>query len=163
MIADQLLLAPNPDAERLGIRITASVSPAPTAGDPALTERLIANLIDNAIRHNTPGGHVEIATGTDHAHAWLTVTNTGPWIPADQVKRLFEPFQRSSTDRTTRTDGHHGLGLSIVRAIAAAHRASLTAEPGPDGGLAIRVSFAVNDQPACAPRGTLAGGAEARA
>jgi signal transduction histidine kinase len=163
VIADQLLLASNADAERLGTSVNASISPAPTAGDPALVERLIANLIDNAIRHNTPGGQVEVATGTDNARAWLVVTNTGPRIPADQVKLLFEPFQRSGTDRTTRNDGHHGLGLSIVRAIATAHHAGLTAEPGPDGGLAIRVSFPLHNQPPSLPTGTVAPGAGARA
>jgi signal transduction histidine kinase len=162
MIADQLLLAPNPDSERLGLRINTTISPASTAGDPALVERLIANLIDNAIRYNTPGGHVEIATGIDHAHAWLMVTNTGPRIPADQVTRLFEPFQRSGTDRTTRNDGHHGLGLSIVRAVAAAHHASLTAEPGPEGGMAIRVNFAPH-QRAYLPTSAIAGSTHARA
>jgi signal transduction histidine kinase len=162
VLVDQLLLPPDPDTERLEIRIKASTSPAPTAGDPALAERLIANLIDNAIRHNTPGGHVEVATGTDHAHAWLMVTNTGPRMPADQVERLFEPFQRAAIDRTTRDDGHHGLGLSIVRAIATAHHANLTAEPGPDGGLTIRVSFARHDPPACPTRDTVAASAGAR-
>lgn len=162
-IADQLLLTPNADAERLGIRINASLSPAPTTGDPALAERLIANLVDNAIRYNTPGGRVEVATGTDHATAWLMVTNTGPRIPVEQVTRLFEPFQRSGTDRITHNDGHHGLGLSIVRAIATAHQATLTAEPRPDGGLAIRVSFALHDQPPRLPTGTIASREEATA
>jgi signal transduction histidine kinase len=163
VIVDQLLLARNADAERIGIRINTSISSAPTAGDPALAERLLANLIDNAIRHNRPGGHVEVATGTEHSRAWLVVTNSGPRIPANEVERLFEPFQRPGTGRTTRNNGHHGLGLSIVRAIANAHHARLTAEPGPDGGLAIEVSFARHDEAAFRLTDTIAAGAGAHA
>jgi signal transduction histidine kinase len=68
------------------------------------------------------------------------VTNTGPLIPPADVDRLFLPFQRLDRRRANFEDGH-GLGLSIVRAIANAHGASITAQPLPDGGLSLRVSF----------------------
>jgi len=68
----------------------------------------------------------------------LTVTNTGPEIPADEAKRLFEPFHRGSATRMSNGEGHHGLGLSIVRAIAATHGATVTASPRPGGGLVVR-------------------------
>ena len=95
------------------------------AGDPRLLERLIANLIDNAIRHNTPGGHVEIATGTRDRHAFVSIANTGPAVPPEEIDRLFQPFQRLGGARTGHNNGH-GLGLSIVQAIANAHGAELT-------------------------------------
>ena len=131
----------------LHLHLRTTLEIAPTAGDPRLLERLIANLIDNAIRHNAPGGQVEITTGTRDRHAVLTITNTGPAIPAEEIQRLFEPFQRLEGART-RHDSGHGLGLSIVRAIADAHHAELSARALADGGLQIEICF----PPAAAPR-----------
>jgi signal transduction histidine kinase len=141
VLADNVLLTPRPDAGRLGLEIDARIAPAPTTGDPTLAERLIANLIDNAVRYNTPGGRVQIVTGTSDDRAFLSVTNTGPRIPTEQIQRLFEPFQRLAVDRTSRQDGNHGLGLSIVRAIATAHDATVIAHAQPEGGLEIHVEF----------------------
>ncbi len=121
----------------LDLRTT--LDPATTVGDPRLLERLISNLIDNAIRHNVPSGRVAITTGTRDRRPSLSITNTGPLIPPDQLERLFEPFQRLA-QRTGHNNGH-GLGLSIVRAIATAHHATLHAHPNPDGGLAIEIAF----------------------
>ena len=99
----------------------------------------MANLVDNAIRYNTTGGQVEIGTGTRAGRAYLTVTNTGPVIPPDQLGRLFQPFQRM--DPARRSPGGLGLGLAIVSAIAAAHGADLQAVTRAAGGLAIEVLF----------------------
>jgi signal transduction histidine kinase len=112
---------------------------ATTLGDPRLLERLISNLIDNAIRHNVPSGRLAITTGTHDKRPALSITNTGPPIPPDRLERLFEPFQRLA-QRTGHNNGQ-GLGLSIVRAIATAHDATLQASPAPGGGLAIEVAF----------------------
>ena len=79
------------------------------AGDPTLLERLIVNLLDNAARYNQGGGQVEIRTAGSGGQAVLTVANTGRVIPAGEMERLFEPFQRLSGDRTG-SDGHPGLG-----------------------------------------------------
>ena len=116
----------------LDLDVRATLDPAPTAGDPRLLERLIANLIDNAIRHNTPGGHVEITTGTRDRHAFVSIANTGPTVPPEEIQRLFQPFQRLDGARTRHNNGH-GLGLSIVQAIANAHRAELSARARPRG------------------------------
>jgi len=140
-LAGQALLTPRREAERRSVTLDVRLAPAPTRGDPALIERLMANLIDNALRFNDTGGRVEIRTATDAGQSLLTVTNTGPVVPPDELERLFEPFQQLSTERTARADGHQGLGLSIVRAIATAHGATVTARPHPDGGLAVTVSF----------------------
>jgi signal transduction histidine kinase len=117
-----------------------ALAPAPTAGDPRLLERLIANLLDNAIHHNIPKGHVEITTGVRHQHALLIVTNSGPTIAPEEVPRLLQPFQRLHGTRTTHDSGT-GLGLAIVDAIASAHRATLTAQPRSGGGLIAEVTF----------------------
>ena len=123
-VASQAMLARESEARGLDLDVHATLDPAPTDGDPRLLERLIANLLDNAIRHNTPGGHVEITTGTRDQHAFMSIANTGPTIPPEEIQRLFQPFQRLGGARTQHKGGH-GLGLSIVQAIATAHRAEL--------------------------------------
>jgi signal transduction histidine kinase len=128
-------------AAETGVDLAGHLMPAVTAGDPGLIESLIANLIDNAIRHNHPGGHVEITTQTSGRQATLTVTNSGPVIPGDQIQRLFQPFQRLAPDRNGRRDGY-GIGLAIVDAVTQAHHATLTTSARPEGGLSITVRFA---------------------
>jgi signal transduction histidine kinase len=123
------------------VTIDSSLGEAPTSGDPALIERLIANLVDNAISYNEPGGTIALTTAVRGDRAELTVTNTGPMIPPYQEEALFEPFRRLRSDRTVADDSHHGLGLSIVRAIAVSHGAELRAVPGSHGGLAVTVAF----------------------
>jgi signal transduction histidine kinase len=143
-----------PQAQRQNLRLRTTLGPALTVGNPQLAERLTTNLIDNALRHNRPGGQAEILTGTRHSRALLTVANTGPTVPAAAINTLFQPFQRLDTDRAGRRDGL-GLGLSIVQAIADAHHATITARPRPEGGLLIEVSFPspLNGRPApTAPR-----------
>jgi signal transduction histidine kinase len=127
-------------AERHELALEATLAPATTAGDAALIRRLIANLIDNAVDHNIDGGRVEIRTEAANGYALVAVANSGLKIPADQVDRLFEPFQRLDGTRSA-DDGHHGLGLSIVRAIAVAHNAELTAAAQAGGGLSVTVRF----------------------
>lgn len=128
-------------ATQKGIDLTEHLTQAVTAGDPRLIESLIANLIDNAIRHNHPGGHVEVTTLTYGTQVTLTVTNSGPVIPGSQIQRLFQPFHRLAPDRNGRRDGY-GLGLAIVNAVTQAHHATLTTSPLPEGGLSITVRFA---------------------
>lgn len=146
-LTSQAVHAREPRLQDLGLEIRPALTSAPTTGDPTLIERLIANLLDNAICHNTPGGRVEITTGTRDRDAFVSISNTGPAIPPDQVQRLFEPFQRLGTARTHHQNGH-GLGLAIVKAIADAHGADLSVQTPAEGGLTVVVSF-----PAAAQRG----------
>jgi signal transduction histidine kinase len=139
-LASEAVHARESESEGLEIDVRAMLARAPTAGDPRLAERLIVNLIENAIRHNCRGGHVEISTGTRDRHAFISVANTGPAVPADEVQRLFEPFRRLGEARTRHNHGL-GLGLSIVQAIAIAHRAEIIARARPQGGLTIEVLF----------------------
>jgi signal transduction histidine kinase len=150
-ITSAALAIPRPGISRLGLNVHADLRPAILDGDPLLIQQLVTNLTDNAVRHNIPGGEVQVATGTSGGHAVLSVTNSGPVIPPDDVDRLFQPFQRLGP-RPARRDGGHGLGLSIVRAIAAAHDAAITAEPRSGGGLAIDVAFPAPPGPHTAPR-----------
>ncbi|MBV9795366.1 MAG: HAMP domain-containing histidine kinase [Actinobacteria bacterium] len=143
-LGEHVLADRHDQAARAGLHVAATLASAPAAGDPALAERLIANLADNALRYNTPGGQVEIVTGTESGQAIVSVTNTGPDVPADRIGELFEPFRRLGADHTgpdPAADPGHGLGLSIVAAIATAHGAQITAGPGPGGGLAVTARF----------------------
>jgi signal transduction histidine kinase len=137
-LAGDVLRAVEPQARRQDLAVAAELRPAQVTGDRALVERLVANLVDNALSYNVPAGRVEVATGTAGARSFLSVTNTGPPVPPEMVDRLLSPFQR--LDRTA-DDGHHGLGLSIVQSIAVAHSADLSVRARPAGGLVIRVLF----------------------
>ncbi|MFE0178963.1 sensor histidine kinase [Streptomyces sp. NPDC059002] len=146
-LADQVALGWRAEAERRGLRVHTVTGRADIWGDSALVERLVANLLDNALDYNVPGGWAKVEAGVEGGNAVVRVTNTGPTIPQDRVGRLLEPFQR--LDRSS-GDGHHGLGLSIVRSIALAHGAALRAEARPQGGLVVEAAFPLRaaDQPA---------------
>jgi signal transduction histidine kinase len=137
-VTSEVLAARHAGTSRLRLHVKAAARPAVLDGDSLLIERLTANLIDNAIRHNVPGGTIEVTTGSAEGGGFLSVTNTGPVIPPTQVGRLFQPFQKLSGRETHGSRGH---GLSIVQAIATAHGAAVAARPRPGGGLAITVTF----------------------
>ena len=125
------------DTARTGDRgIHATLEPAVISGDPLLAERLVANLVDNAVRYNTTAGDIWISTCTTAAATQLTVANTGPAISPADAERIFQPFQRLS-DRTS----HGGLGLAIVSSIAAIHDGTANARPRHDGGLVVTVTI----------------------
>ena len=143
MIAGTAITDCRQEAERQGISIDATLTAAPATGDPQLASSLVANLVDNAIRHNLDGGRVEISTAATGGQAMIAIANTGALIPPGQVDRLFQPFQRLGTERVSHAHGN-GLGLAIVRAIADVHGAALTANARSEGGLDIHVSFPVS-------------------
>jgi signal transduction histidine kinase len=146
-LADQVVIARRSEAQDRQLGLHTALAAAPAAGDPRLAERLVANLVDNALRHNVPGGYVEVVTGTGAGGSVLSVINTGPVVPAEAVGRLLQPFQRLGADRTGHGEGV-GLGLSIVQAIAQAHGAALVIRPQPAGGLRAEVTFPRRASPA---------------
>ncbi len=135
--AEDAIDAAAPEIERLDLHVDTKLDPAETTGDPQLLERMIANLVDNAVRHNEPGGWIRLRTGTSDTAAYLEIANSGPFIPDDAVPSLFEPFRRMQA-RTGVRDGA-GLGLAIARSVVTAHRATVTARSQPAGGLDISV------------------------
>jgi signal transduction histidine kinase len=139
-VAAEVLATRYPEAEQKQLRLDVKLTAVPVAGDSRLAERLVANLIDNALRHNHPGGQVEITTTQRGDTSLLSVSNTGPVVPPAEIDRLFQPFQRLASDRDAGDDGL-GLGLSIVHAIAIAHGATLTCRAQAGGGLAVEVGF----------------------
>jgi signal transduction histidine kinase len=142
VLTSQVLAARQAEAERLGLHLEKSLAPAPAWGDPDLAERLIANLADNALRYNSPGGRVELVTGAEAGQATLRASNTGPAVPTQELEELFQPFRRLGSGRTGQRGGSgHGLGLSIVTAIVNAHGAVLDARARQAGGLDVEVRF----------------------
>jgi signal transduction histidine kinase len=115
-----------------------TLDPAPVRGDRRLIERLVANLVENAVRHNRDGGAVEVRTSEAAGRSTVEVRNDGDVIPPDALASLLEPFQR--LDRGARGDGV-GLGLSIVRSVAEAHGGSVELRARPSGGLVVRVAL----------------------
>ena len=126
-------------AGQLGLRIDTDLAAAPAYGNRLLLERLVGNLVDNAVRHNIPGGWVAIRTGTSDGQARFEIANSGAVIPEELVPSLFEPFRRVE-QRTNVHDGT-GLGLAIVRSIGTAHGACVEAHSLPAGGLGILVTM----------------------
>ncbi|MET9021938.1 ATP-binding protein [Actinopolymorpha sp. NPDC004070] len=135
-----ILAARHGAVDDLRLDVDTRLRPALATGDRRLVRQLIANLVDNAIRHNTSPGWVAVATRVRMGQAVLAITNCGPFVPPAEVDRLVEPFHRLGTDRTSHTEGH-GLGLSIVQAIATTHHAAVSARSRPTGGLEIEVVF----------------------
>jgi signal transduction histidine kinase len=130
-----------PAAAALQLRLDVSVSSAPMSGDPHLIERMVSNLVENALRYNRARGDVQIAVDIEADQARLKVTNTGPQISSEQISRLLKPFQRNTSDRIAGEQDGLGLGLSIVQAIVTAHGAELNVHPGEAGGLDVEVRF----------------------
>ena len=140
LVATDALSEAAAEIERLGLRVSSVLGRARVGGDGALLERLVANLVENAVRHNRPGGWVEVDTGRAGPLAVVRVANGGPSIPPEQVATLFEPFRRLNADRTG-SDRGAGLGLSIVRSVATAHGGRTTAKALPKGGLEVTVEL----------------------
>jgi signal transduction histidine kinase len=135
--AEDAIDAAAPEIERMDLRVDAKLDPAGATGDPQLLERMVWNLVDNAVRHNEPGGWIRLRTGSGDAAAYLEIANSGPLIPDDAVPSLFEPFRRREARTGVRVGV--GLGLSIARSVITAHRATVTARSQPGGGLDICV------------------------
>jgi len=128
------------EATARSISIDTEPATAPTLGDPRLLDRLIGNLVENAVRHNVDGGWLRVSCGEASGRVWLHVANGGQVIPPGDVDALFEPFRRGAGKVRTATRGA-GLGLSIVRLIVEAHHGRLQAAAPPFGGLAIRIEL----------------------
>ncbi len=130
-----------PELQARGLRIDLRARPALAVGDPALLERVVGNLVENAVRHNVDGGWIEVCTEAAADGGMLRVASSGAVVAPDAVAELFEPFRRAGVARTAR-DGA-GLGLSIVRAVVRAHGGTVHADAVPGGGLGVTVQLPV--------------------
>jgi signal transduction histidine kinase len=139
--AEDALDASHQMIEQRQIRVEAALAPALARGDRVLLERMIANLVENAACHNNQGGWIGIRTIQQADSATFEIANTGPTVPGEQIRTLFEPFARKQ--RLNPGDGV-GLGLSIASTIAAAHNATITADSRPGGGLEVSVTVSAS-------------------
>ncbi|MEU6654471.1 HAMP domain-containing sensor histidine kinase [Streptomyces sp. NPDC046900] len=126
-------------AQEKGLDLDTELPAAPATGDPVLLEQLVRNLVENAIKYNTPGGWVRVRTETTAEGSRITVSNTGVVVAPHEVPMLFEPFRRL-TDRVGSARGS-GLGLSIVRAVARVHDGDADAQARPQGGLDVNATL----------------------
>jgi signal transduction histidine kinase len=131
-------------AAREGVRLQARLEPAAVEGEPALLERVAANLIENGIRYNRPGGFVDVSTRAGIGTVELRVENSGPPIDAVAAARLTEPFERLGREADARGAG---LGLSIVSAVSRAHGGSLSIVPRAEGGLIVSIRLPKSGSP----------------
>ena len=120
-----------------GVAIELDLGSAIAWGDRALLERLVSNLVENALRHNVTGGWARVEVTQEDGEAVLRVSNSGPRLTDEEVETLFQPFVRRSPTGVGR--GGLGIGLSIVRAIVRSHDGSISATPRSEGGLTIEV------------------------
>ncbi|WP_157546358.1 sensor histidine kinase [Hamadaea tsunoensis] len=123
-------------ADQVNGETVTDLLPAPVHGDPVLLDRMVGNLLDNAVRY---GSNITVHTGVSEGRAHVRIGNDGRAISPDEQVRLLEPFFRGRAART-RHDGV-GLGLSIVRAIVTAHEGSITLHPRATGGLDAHITF----------------------
>jgi hypothetical protein len=128
------------EADALGLRLDLELQPAPVRGEEALLERLVGNLVENAIRHNVPGGWFSVKTGVSGSNAVLTVANSGAILPPEETERLFERFYRPDRSRSRKTGGF-GLGLSIVKSVATVHGGTVQLVALGEGGLEVKVTL----------------------
>jgi signal transduction histidine kinase len=143
-VVAQVLALRESELQARGVAVHSNLSSAFVVGDRRLLEQLVTNIVDNAAHHNNADGQLMVATAVGQDRCVLTVSNTGPVVPAEEVARLLRPFQRMGAERT---GPGLGLGLSIVEAIAMAHGADLAVLPRPTGGLHVSVSFVRFAQP----------------
>jgi signal transduction histidine kinase len=141
VLAERVIEEHGQPATGLGLTVRPELAECTVRGDPVLLERLLANLVGNAIKYNVPAGTITVrVTPTEAGGAELAVANTGPEIPAELVPTLLEPFRRVGSERTGIAGGS-GLGLSIVRSIVAAHDGALRVHAGDQGGLRVEVTL----------------------
>ncbi|PSK95402.1 signal transduction histidine kinase [Murinocardiopsis flavida] len=144
-VVDHVIVQTAPEAEQAGVTVHGTADEALTGGDALLLERLVYNLVENGIRHNTgDGGWVGVTSGVRAGKAVVEVGNTGPVVPPYEVAALFEPFRRLGDDRVATTKGA-GLGLSIVRSVARAHGGDAAARPREGGGMTVTVTLPLCD------------------
>lgn len=127
-------------ADVAGIDLDLELGDALLTGDRPLLERLVSNLIDNALQHNIRAGWVRVSVATEGDHAELTVANSGAMLSDDDVEVMFERFYRTRDQSSSRRSGH-GLGMAIIREVADAHGATITVEPHDDGGMTAKIRF----------------------
>ena len=137
LIAAAIVETLRPLADERGVTLRADLEPVEVPGEQPLLERLVSNLVQNAVKYNVAGGWVQVAVRADGR---LLVGNSGPHVAPESVDGLFEAFRRGSGDRLDHGGGA-GLGLTIARSVVAAHGGTIRAHAEPAGGLQVTVGL----------------------
>jgi len=138
-VAARVVTEKEPRATAAGIRLELDVDDAPVWADEILMERMIANLVDNAVRYNAErDGWVTCTVRANAAVATIEVENSGPHVAPGDVEALFERFRRG--EHRSEVSGH-GLGLPIVSRVVDVHGGAVVATPRPEGGLLVTVAL----------------------
>jgi signal transduction histidine kinase len=123
------------------LTVRTELAPLAVTGSATLLRRMIENVIENAVRYNRAGGSIELTLApVDGQRAEVVTDSSGPRLDQTAVTELVQPFKRLSQDRTGSQHGH-GLGLSIVAAVAAAHRGGLELHARAEGGLRVQITL----------------------
>ena len=117
----------------VSLRVDAPVDVPRASGDIALIERVLDNLIENALRYTPRGGHVDLRLSSIGKHVRIEVQDTGAGMTADQRERVFQRFYRADPSRKG-AGGHAGLGLAIVKSILELHEATIHVASKPGAG-----------------------------
>ena len=139
-LVEEVLADLEPLAQEKAIHLAAQCDAVTMTGSDILLYRLVYNLVENAIKYNTPGGTVTVGADRQDKHIRLTVADTGTGIPEELKERVFEPFFRLDKSRS-RALGGVGLGLALVREIVSVHGGSISVKDNPDGGTTFEVVF----------------------
>ncbi|GHD28303.1 sensor histidine kinase [Nocardiopsis kunsanensis] len=137
-VAGTVLSQLSGEIEGSGLTLRRDLRAAAVVGDPVLLERLVANLVENALKYNVDDGEITIRSGLYEGMPAVQVENSGKVIPAYEIEGLFEPFRRGTGNRVG-SGRSSGLGMSIVRSVVRAHEGSVTAWPRAGGGLVVTV------------------------
>ena len=136
----KVVSADSPEADDRGLRLELDLQPGSVLGEEALLERMVTNLVDNAIRHNVDDGWFSVRTWSDDSLTYLEVANGGPVVPAGEARLLFDRFYRLDRSRSRKTGGF-GLGLSIVKSVVTAHQGTVELQAPEEGGLRVTVTL----------------------
>ena len=133
-------------ASESGIHLEEAVAGLETTrveADPEQLQRVLRNLLDNALRHTPVGGVVRVDGTTTPSCVTLSVNDSGPGVPRSELERIFDRFYRGEPSRHREDGRGSGLGLAIARGLVQAHHGRIWAEPSPLGGVAVRLSLPV--------------------
>ncbi len=148
LVAETVAAYQAPAAEndvRLEEAVASSIEPARLEGDPDRLQRVLRNLLDNALRHTPAGGTIQVEAASAGGQVQVSVSDSGPGVAEADLERIFDRFYRGETSRR-RDEGAAsgaGLGLAIARGLVQAHRGRIWAEPSPLGGVSVQIRLPV--------------------
>ncbi len=145
-VAESVAMSMNIEAEKQGISLSCLVPEMPVIkGDADRIQQVVMNIVSNAVKYNQPGGRVDISGGTRSGSVFLTVSDTGLGIPAEDLPRIFERFYRVDKARS-REKGGTGLGLAIAKEIIEFHGGSISVRSEEGRGTSVTMTLPISGE-----------------